>query len=127
MGSQVGGHGYVQRVWWEVRENPVRFLVMGSSLGEDVTSSSLGLSHEGRLFLLVLGPLFLAHHLSGSCPTFPKTVFPALLRSPMFLQQPNSQGYASPHPYHPCEVAKEHGANDPTHPATGLSSWVAWL
>lgn len=49
--------------WWEVKENPVGFLVMGLSLGEDVASSSLGLSHESRLFLLVLGPLWIMPHL----------------------------------------------------------------
>lgn len=33
-----------------LKENPVGFLVVGSSPGEGVTSPSLGLSHAGRLF-----------------------------------------------------------------------------
>lgn len=96
------------RQFGDVKENLVGFLVMGSSPGENVTSSSLELSHEGRLFLLVLGSLFLAHHLSRSCPTCPKTVFPTLLYSPIFLQQPNSQEVHPSPSYSPCEVAIEH-------------------
>lgn len=72
-----------------VKENPVGFSVVGSSPGEGITSPSLGLSHAGRLFPQVLGPLSVAP--LAHAPLSPR-VSPT---SAMFLQHPSVQGCAT--------------------------------
>lgn len=76
-------------VVWGVKENPVGFLVVGSSPGEGIPSPSLGLSHAGRLFPQVLGPLSVA-------PLAHSPLSPRLSpTSAMFLQHPSVQGCAT--------------------------------
>lgn len=131
-----------------MKENPLGFSVVGSSLGEGVTSPSLGLSHAGRLFLLVVGPLSIARHLFGPCPSFPKAVSP-LCYAPLVLTAAKWSRMCShdatwpwqdimwdlrilslsPYPCHPREAVRwqqsmSPGANTTT---ASLSSWAAWL